>query len=116
MTICALAATPEQFDGSVIQVRAHIVTDGIEQTALVSPECSHVAVVLSVEPGAIGAQPITKLLYGRGSLRGIDIEATFRGRFVVRDGLRRLEVTRVQNVAVRQRIEPEQRKATGRRE
>lgn len=105
-TVCAMATTPKVFDGRVIQVRARVMTDGLERTVLIDGNCPDVGVALGWGPTVSGASSLTDVLYGHGRSPHADIEATFVGRFFLEDGRRRLEATQVMDLTVRRASRP----------
>lgn len=99
-TICSVVGRPSEFDNRMIKVRAHVITDGIHNTALIDRRCPTVGVALSLDPAALNASSLTEVISGRRRSPRAEIQAVVVGRFRDDRGWRWLEVSNVLEVTI----------------
>ena len=107
-TICAIVTSPSSFHRRAVRFRAHVESDGFENTVLVDPRCPNAGIAPNW--GRHSGENVSVLvdaLYGkRPGTRDKEVEAVFIGTFILDEKLRirRLEVASVADLKIKPRV------------
>lgn len=101
-TVCEVAAKAQHLNGRMIMVRAHVAAD-IHHTALRDGRCPGVFLVLSRGASVLNEQRLIEATHGRSRSRDDDIQAVVVGTLRNDRHGRRLEMSKVVEVAVTRR-------------
>ena len=107
VTLCAVVADPEKYDGKLIRVTGSVVSDGIEHLGITDKSCGDkgISVTSETTPGAL--DNLSKMIFtGTPGTSDKEITATFDGTFHWRPGSvpsRLLAPSRVTNVRMTRR-------------
>lgn len=107
-TVCAIAETPDKFDGRSITVKARVQSDGMHGSQIYDESCKQYGVLLFLAFGAKGEDQLDAALnWCHRSTRGKFIFGTFTGVFhfkpvFIGDSPRRtIKVSRIDDLVLR---------------